>query len=217
MTQGQAVTEEGRLPDSDAGRSATAKPNLDPGRWVDDHGDFLFSFAMLRLRNRTTAQDVVQETFLAALKSHRQPSSLDEQRAWLVGILKHKIYDCYRRQAREPSFTDLSVGLTDEDEAIHFQENGLSAGTWSPVGEPMDWSASSVPSRDRSAFWASFRRCLAKLPHQSAQAFMLREMDDLATAEMCGLLGITENNLWVILHRARLALRHCLEKNWFNE
>ena len=77
------------------------QPSPDPGKWLDDHGDYLFKYASFRLRDDTAAEDAVQETFLAALKAYERFEGRGSERTWLVGILKHKIIDHFRKASRE--------------------------------------------------------------------------------------------------------------------
>lgn len=185
----------------------------EPERWVDEHGDYLFGYALLHLHDAAAAQDAVQETFLAALHGQDSFRGTSAQRGWLLGILKHKIHDHFRRLSRETPFTHLD--LQHDEETDQFVASGWQQGAWAPELAPADWSPEPGASLDQAAFWKVFRECTARLPRHTARAFLLREMDDLGSQEICTLLGITENNLWVLLHRARLALRRCLEKNWF--
>lgn len=185
----------------------------DPERWVDDHGDYLYSYAMIRLRNPAEAQDAVQDTFLSALKAKAAFAGRSAERGWLLGILKHKIIDVFRRSNRECCLTEL--GFYDHEEAERFVSEGLRCGAWIHHLGPKDWSPDPGESLDREEFWNVFARCLGKLPKTVCQAFLMREMDDRKTDEICSVLGITQDNAWVMLHRARMALRRCLEKNWF--
>lgn len=185
----------------------------DPDRWVDEHGDYLYSYAMLRLRDPAEAQDAVQETFLAALKGGRTFAGKSSERGWLLGILKHKIHDVHRRASRETSFTD--VGFYQGEEETHFLGKGLHKGTWILEFGPKEWSPEPGESLDREEFWKVFRLCLSKLPRAVCQVFLMREMDDAESRDICAALEITENNLGVMLHRARMALRRCLERHWF--
>ena len=180
----------------------------DPARWVDDHGDALFGYAMLRLRDADQAAEVVQETFLEALKGRSTFLGRSTERTWLVGILKHKIIDLYRRRARR----ERGVGGDDPagpDAAEFFDERG----SWrSTVARLPD-----LPDRDleRAEFWEVFRACLAELPPNHAEAFVLSELEELPGPEICKILGISPTNLWARLHRARLQLRKSLEVRWF--
>jgi RNA polymerase sigma-70 factor (ECF subfamily) len=187
-------------------------PPFDPERWVDEHGDYLFKFALVRMRDETRAEDAVQETFLAALKSKPAFQGRSTERTWLTSILKNKIYDHFRQASRETSFTDLE--FYEDEESGRFTSRGLGAGGWIHEFGPQDWGAMGE-SLDRERFWKTYRDCSNRLPHKIAAVFNLREMDHIDSKEVCAMLQISESNLWVMLHRARMALRRCLETHWF--
>lgn len=195
------------------GSVPAAPPVLDPERWVDDHGDYLFHYALSRLRDQTRAEDFVQETLLAALKSHERFQGRSSERSWLTGILKNKILDHFRKAGRETSFTDLS--FYEEEENKTFEYPGF-ADHWTPSLAPNDWSGAS-DSMDKEEFWKAFNGCTSKLPQRIAQVFLMREVDEVSGDEICATLNISQSNLWVMLHRARLALRRCLEVSWFGK
>ena len=195
---------------------AELRPGLsDPERWVDLHGDYLFKYALMRLRDPAKAEDVVQETFLAALRGGKTFQGRSAEKSWLVGILKNKIYDYYRKTSRETSFTDLDFYA--DEESGRFVGDGVTQGGWIHALGPMEWSADPGSSLDNDLFWKTFRDCSDKLPKNVATVFSLREVDGMNSKEICRLLNISESNLWVMLHRARMALRHCLETNWFGK
>ena len=181
-----------------------------PERWVDEHGDCLFRYALVRVRRREVAEDLVQDTLLAAIRSREKFAGQSSERSWLTGILKHKISDHFRKLGRETSFTDLD-SLADE-----FSEKFVPEGYWVHVKGPKEWKPESDEVLHRAEFWQTMRHCLDKLPERIANVFMLREMDEVESKEICSMLSISESNLWVMLHRARMALRECLEINWFN-
>jgi RNA polymerase sigma-70 factor (ECF subfamily) len=184
----------------------------DPERWVDDHGDYLFKFALSRLRDPLKAEDMVQETFLAALKGAKSFAGRSAEKSWLVGILKNKIFDYYRKASRETSFADLEFYSDEERE--RFNAEGPFKDGWIHDLGPQEWSCPGA-SLDQEVFWKAFYECASKLPRNVATVFTLREVDGLDSKEICALLNISESNLWVMLHRARMALRRCLETNWF--
>ena len=186
----------------------------DPERWVELYGDYLFKFALSRLRDPVRAEDAVQETFLAALKGARSFSGQASERTWLAGILKNKIYDYYRKRGRETPFTDLEFYA--DEESDRFVAEGVGRGGWIHELGPQEWSKAGE-CLDNELFWQTYRDCAGKLPANIATAFNLREVDGLETREICAVLSISENNLWVMLHRARMALRRCLENNWFTK
>jgi RNA polymerase sigma-70 factor, ECF subfamily len=197
-------------------RGAPAEGRLsDPERWVEEHGDYLFKYALVRLRDVATTEDMVQETFLAALKTGKNFAGRSAEKTWLVGIMKHKIADYYRKTSRETSFTDLEFYQNEESD--RFISEGPFKGGWIHELGPIEWAPNPGPSLDNQAFWISFHECAGKLPKNISAAFCLREIDDIDTKEICRMLNISENNLWVMLHRARMALRRCLETNWFGK
>ena len=179
----------------------------DPATWVDRHGDFLFRFALSRLGNRTAAEDMVQETFLAALRARGDFSGKSAERTWFVGILKHKIVDHLRRQGRERPVSAVNSSGEMGDEL--FDKSG-----WWQV-KPANWPADPGEVLETKEFWEAFRHCLENLPQRLSTVFSLREMDELPTDEVCEALKVTPGNLGVLLYRARMGLRRCLEINWF--
>jgi RNA polymerase sigma-70 factor (ECF subfamily) len=174
----------------------------DPSRWVDEHGDALYRFALLRVKDPELAGDLVQDTFLSALKAREGFRGGSTVRTWLIGILKHKVIDHYRRQKIEVPAADLQAEADEQD----LDHADRVAAKWAEA-----------PSRlvENREFWAVLTRCLAGLPEAHRRAFSLREFDGLPGEEICKLLGVTPTNLWVMLHRARARLRRCLEINWF--
>jgi RNA polymerase sigma-70 factor (ECF subfamily) len=179
-----------------------------PESWVDQHGDYLYRFALSRLRDAKTAEEVLQETFVAALQSLDRFEGRSSERTWLAGILKHKILDHFRRSGRE-------AGLADRDEPADVHAEWFDQdGHWKlDENSPAEWGD---PDRalDQSRFWEAMGRCLGELPSRTARAFTLREIDAEGTDAICKELEITPTNLWVMLHRARLHLRRCLELHW---
>jgi RNA polymerase sigma-70 factor, ECF subfamily len=184
----------------------------DPERWVELHGDYLFKYAILRLRDATKAEDAVQETFLAALKGGKTFAGKSAEKSWLVGILKNKVFDYYRTAGREKAFTDLE--FYSDEESGRFVADGAFKGSWLNELGPQEWP-NPGQNLDNEKFWQAYRDCSGKLPKNIATVFNLRELDGMESREICALLNISESNLWVMLHRARMALRRCLETNWF--
>lgn len=178
----------------------------DPTDWVDRYGDYLFRFAMLRLRDRSAAEDVVQETFLAALAGGGSFSGGSSESTWLVGILKHKIADHFRRRSREAPLPGAEPPGNDPFDA---------RGHWN--AGPSDWGGDPEDLLRQKSFFDRFLECLSGLSRNQADAFTLREIEGADTGEICKVLNISETNLWVMLHRARTHLRRCLEARWFEE
>ncbi|MCA9090370.1 MAG: sigma-70 family RNA polymerase sigma factor [Planctomycetaceae bacterium] len=177
--------------------------------WVDHHADYLFRYARSRVRQQDIAEDLVQETFLAALHARERFAGASTERTWLVGILRRKIVDHYRRQHRELAWSDVTDAHTLHDSRFDAQ------GNWkSPPGH---WPTAAGNELENQEFWATFKSCLQKLPERMASAFTLRELEELDGSEVCEVLNVSSNNLWVMLHRARASLVRCLEINWFGE
>ena len=202
------------MPEEKSIEAAATAGLSDPERWVELYGDYLYKFALLRLRDAAKAEDAVQETFLAALKGSKSFAGRSAEKSWLVGILKNKISDYFRKASRETVFTDLDFYA--DEESDRFVADGLSKGGWIHELGPRAWPEPGA-NLDNEAFWKVFRECTGKLPKNVATVFNLRELDGIESKEVCALLNISENNLWVMLHRARMALRHCLETNWFGK
>ena len=182
---------------------------------MDEHGDYLFKYALVRLRDPIRAEDMVQETFLAALKGGQSFAGRSAEKSWLVGILKNKICDFFRKASRETSFTDME--FYSDEESDRFIPDGLFKDGWIHELGPLEWSSDPGSALDSQAFWKTFHECSSKMPKNVATVFTLREVDGVESKEICNILGISESNLWVMLHRARMALRRCLETNWFGK
>jgi len=186
-----------------------------PAVWVDNHGDCLFRYAMSHVRDPQTAEDLVQETFLAALASQNRFSGGSSERTWLVGILKHKVLDHYRAVRRQNRVTELSSSLNDD--SVGSDDTG-SCGERVRADSPLEeWHINPGICTQQKAFWNVLQQCLSKVSPRLASAFALKEIEQLDTKEICESLNVTEGNLWVMLHRARAYLRECLEANWLNK
>jgi len=191
---------------------ADSAVRLDPERWVEEYGDVLFGFAAARVRDRATAQDLVQETFLAALKASESFAERSTERSWLFGILRNKLADYYRLQYREVAIADLESPLPEEQGA--FATGGLGKDGWVMKLAPKAWETPDGTLISEE-FQDVLKRCLSRLPEKVAQVFVLREIDGVPSKGICKDLGVSPNNLWVMLHRARMGLRRCLEVHWF--
>lgn len=201
------------MQESETTKNAARKPEIDPTVWVDDHGDFLFRYAVVRLRDDSQAEDAVQETLLAAIQSLGSYGGKSTERTWLTGILKHKIIDYYRRSSREtpldPSETDLSGFDPLFEREDEFKNH------WSDTLSPRIWNRSPDEALQENEFFGVLHNCMKKLPERVANVFSLREMNGLDAGEICELLSLSANNFWVMMHRARMSLRRCIEINWF--
>ncbi len=166
----------------------------------------LLRFARAQLRNDAWAEDAVSETVLAALEKPQSFGGQSQLKTWLVGILKHKLIDQLRRHAREASLT------TDDDEADLDELLFRADGEWREA--PKDWGDPEHALRERQ-FLEVLEACVQHLPPTQGRVFLMREWLELEADEICKQMAITSTNLWVLLHRARLRLRDCLQKTWF--
>ncbi len=197
-------------PEPRLAEASTSSPvTIDPGE-LEQHRVKLTQFATRLLGNRAAAEDAVQETLLAALQSQARFGGRSSLKTWLFGILKHKIADVFRVQSRErPLHLESDLGLL-EDPTAMFTDDG----EWRKP--PSHWDDPEAALTQRR-FFEVLERCIDSLPKNAAQVFTMREVLDMDVKEICKSVGITENNCYVILHRARLTLRTLLEKSWFQE
>jgi len=184
-----------------------------PESWVDQYGDFLYRFALSRIKDPSIAEDLVQETFLAALKARKNFQGRSTAKTWLIAILKHKIVDHIRKRVREQT--------SDKIESMHdTAANDLVDNSFNDKGDwqirPSKWAIDPMKLYEQKEFMDVLYYCLGELPERQAEAFMMREIDGFSTEEICKDLNITATNSWVMLYRARMWLRRCLENNWLN-
>jgi len=175
---------------------------------VEGQRAYLLRYATLQLRDRHAAEDAVQETLLAALDGETGFAGRSNLRTWLTGILKHKIIDAIRRASREATL------LPPEPDTSEFDALFDATGHWAEP--PAAWPEPDA-SLEQKQFFAALEACLAKLPAKTAQAFMLREHMGFETGDICKELGVTATHCWVLLYRARMALRECLQASWFRK
>jgi RNA polymerase sigma-70 factor (ECF subfamily) len=178
---------------------------------LDRHRRYLIRIAQLQLRDADLAEDVVQETLVAALSARDGFSGRSSVKTWLTGILKHKIVDAIRQKQRQPV---TAATFDDETDREAFDPLFKDDGSW--AAPPADWG-DPENALARREFMDVMELCLERLPPNTARVFVMREVMELETEEICKELAITANNLWVILYRARMALRQCLEQNWFTD
>jgi len=170
---------------------------------VEKERPYLLRYASLQLRDRNAAEDAVQETLVAALAGEKSFGGRSNLRTWLTGILKHKLIDAIRKSGRETPI--------ESDEALEALFN--ESGHWKTF--PPEWR-SPDQSLEQKQFFAALEMCLEGLPEKTARVFLMREHMGLETDEICKDLGVTPTHVWVLLYRARMALRKCLEMNWFD-
>jgi RNA polymerase sigma-70 factor (TIGR02943 family) len=183
----------------------TIAPRTCPEQWLQRHGDALFRYAMLLAADEHIAEDLVQETLLAALKAHNRFEEAASERTWLVAILRHKTIDHFRRGRREEGCLPVQV-----DPVVEGNFNLL--GKWRKP--PSRWVPSPQSLLESQEFWAIFRACMRTLPFNLREAFALHAVEGLEAKQTCRVLKISDKNLWTMMFRARERLRRCLEAKW---
>jgi RNA polymerase sigma-70 factor (TIGR02943 family) len=175
--------------------------------WLDRHGDVMFRFALARVRDKAVAEDLVQEALLAAIQGIGSLTDAANERSWLIGILRHKVLDHFRRCSRE-RIVPADVEAVDGTEGDPFDADGR----WKSA--PGRWN-SPESSLEQEEFLRTLDLCMDSLPQNLRSAFALRELDGIACEDLAETLGTSRNNVWVLLSRARQRLRDCLERHWF--
>ena len=175
----------------------------------EQHADYLFNFAITRVGDTQTAEDLVQETFISALKNYDSFQQKSKASTWLTAILKNKIIDHYRKKVREYHKESLD-GLSASRE--FFDQKGH----WKKEEGPQSWNMNTDKGIEQKEFYAILRKCLTRLSDIQRMTFVMKHMEDLDTTEICKELNITASNYWVIMHRAKLQLRKCMETHWIN-
>ena len=188
---------------ADSGVGAASQ--LNPDEWVDEYGDYLYRYALSRLRSPAAAEEAVQESFLAAIRYRHQYSGAGAERAWLLGILKRKIIDSFRKRRRD----ERAVAYEDESDptAQLFDQ----AGQWS---NHVPWAELPEARLQSSELVGVVEDCLTHLPQGQADVFVLSVMEEMDSEDICRELDITPSNYWVRMHRARLGLAKCVSSKW---
>lgn len=183
-----------------------SETQLTPERWVDLYADYLYNYAIVRVNNADLAKDLVQETFFAGLKSAGNFKGTATERTWLIAILKRKVIDYYRKINSKKGKAEVR---------IQYSANSEADGDWleEQVADP-----SSVLENDfieNEELGLAIQQCISKLPPKQSIVFRMKTIQGISTEDICKELGINASNLWVMIHRARIALMGCLNENWF--
>lgn len=198
-------------------KQRTTTSPCDPSTWVKNYADDLFRFAVTKVNDPTLAEDLVQDSFLSALKALGQFKGESNEKTWLISILKNKIIDHYRNKARQREFPEhsllyLHLDETETGNAPFFDEQG----SWHKDQRPLNWGIDEEHPLDNPEFKKVLNHCLEKLPSNWLAVFKLKFMEAKESKEICKELSLSASNYWVIMHRAKLQLRACLEKKWFH-
>lgn len=185
------------------------KPRLEPEYWVELYADYLYAYALGRLNDEELARDLVQDTFLSALEKTKSFRGDCTERTWLTAIIKYKIIDIYRKKSNAFAARDEYGAAADEED---FFEPDLHH--WKKEHWPAPFGVEDHDPLHNKEFMAILQKCMQKLPPLWMSVFRLKHMDDEGTEDICRHLKITSSNFWVIIHRAKVNLRSCLQKNW---
>lgn len=195
----------------------TSQPNRE--NWMNDPVFLeglrrqMVKFASLQLSDSHLAEDSVQEALIGAMKNAQKFAGRSAFKTWVFAILKNKIADTLRQRQR---MVEASQLLHADEEDENFQELFDRKGFWQPDERPQEWAHPETAIKNAD-FWRIFETCLDHLPGQQGRVFMMREFIELETSEICSALNLSVSNVNVMLHRARLRLRECLENRWFLE
>ena len=184
--------------------------SLDSKRWVEQYANQLFKFAVSRIGNSELAKDLVQDTFLSALKNADGFRGDISEKNWLYTILKNKIIDHYKSKARA-----ITSSLNEQLEKMndYFDEDG----NWHSMAKPTHWLVNDLQNIETKEFYGILDSCKKKLNELQHMVFTMKFMDDMNSDNICKELNISSSNYWVLMHRAKLQMRACLEKNWFKK
>lgn len=190
-------------------RTSMNTSHLDPHQWVNTHADYLYAYTYARIRDEEQAKDLVQETFLAALEKVGTFEGKSSERTWLTAILRNKIVDVYRKKSSVLINPD-AVNAEQEQSDFFDAEDGH----WNRKYAPREMDISGHDPVAAKEFNKILQQCMQKLPTLWLSVFTMKHMEEQTTDIICSELKLTSANFWVIIHRAKLNLRACLQKNW---
>ena len=189
---------------------------LEPEKWIERYADALFAYTFARINRQDVAEDLVQDTFFSALKAKDTFQFNSSEKTWLIAILKRKIIDYYRKKSTQNELNIFDKN-TKDDFMNHFFEADGRTDHWTDANSPHDWGKDFETKVESDEFYTILKNCLGKLPEKWAAVFTLKNMEDLDSEEICKELQIAPSNYWVIMHRAKLQLRECMDINWFGK
>lgn len=181
--------------------------------WVEKYSDKLYRFALIRVNNQEKAEDLVQDTFVSALKNLSGFKGNSSEQTWLYSILRNKIIDFYR--SKEKKMSSKFYNIDDENGTDHFfYSSGNKEGGWVNGSEPSGFHEAADQPLERAEFMNILKICMELLPIKWSEVFRMKTVEELDSKEICKELDITSSNLWVIVHRAKLQMRQCMEQKW---
>jgi len=190
----------------------SSNPHLSPENWVANYADKLFKYALARVSNEELARDIVQDTFVSALKAAKKFQGRSTEKTWLFSILRNKIIDTYRAKAK---YREVSIDTSENSEAEDVYFN--TSGSWKANKMPQDWSVKLDTDIEEKEFYKVLGGCMNKLSEKQSAVFKMKYLDRMESEDICKEMGITASNYWVMIHRAKLQLRDCMETHWINK
>ena len=182
---------------------------LDPRNWVSRYADYLYSFAAFRIKDQDMARDLVQETFLAALERLENFEGRGSEKTWLTAILKNKVIDVYRSRSSGFGKNIVQSGAEATDDFFNQDD-----GHWNEQHSPAELGIQAPDALENKEFQRILKACMTKLPALWLSVFSRKHIDEAPTELICSELKLSSSNFWVIIHRTKLSLRACLQKNW---
>lgn len=175
--------------------------------WVEQYSDRLYGYAIQRCPDAELAKDLVQETYLAAWRNKEKYKGEISVKNWLFLILKNKLTDHYRRLATQVALEAARIEYSD---FTYFDQEKH----WTTGAYPRAWKGELTDDYQAKEFMRVLHRCSGKLQQLQNAVFVMKYMDGLESSDICRLLSISSSNYWVLMHRAKVQLRACLQKNW---
>lgn len=183
--------------------------------WVKEYSTELYSWARHKTSDKEWAEDLVQETFIAAFQSLEKFEGTSSAKTWLFSILNHKLLDYYRKKYRTRDKIESQKSDLASNQLAHtfFAEDGH----WNDNESPINWDRTTTNLMDDEDFNSAFSGCIDKLPLHWNAAVRMKYLEQRNGEEICQELEVSTTNFWQIIHRSKIQLKKCLELNWFNK
>lgn len=188
----------------------SASKKMEPHLWVSQYADYLFGYASLRIYDQELAKDLVQETFLGAIERLEKFDGLCSEKTWLTAILKNKIFDVYRKKSSGLNSQLISVAPDPQSDELFDPVNGH----WNEKHYPDSFAVEQPDPLENKEFQDVLQSCMRKFPPLWASVFTMKLIDEESTETICSELKLSSSNFWTIMHRSKVHLRSCLQKNW---
>jgi len=182
--------------------------SLSPEKWIENYSDEMYRYALSKSGDHDLSEDLIQETFLGALASMENFKGDSSEKTWLYSILKFKIADYYRKASTK---NELSNTLSNNDYSDYFFDEH---GEWQEQTSPNEWSINASEALENQELGLILTNCIDKLPNTQRQLINLKLIEEEETENVCKQMQLSSNNFWTSIHRAKLVLRDCVEKNW---